>query len=147
MKKKVFLFIVFGCLGISVEVIFTAFSKLITELYSSKLVDFALLGNSYVWMFFIYGIGSIAFPVLYNLINHFHLLFRLLIYAIVIFIIEFLTGFLLDVIMGSCPWKYNGYFAICGYIQLSYVFFWMGFGYMVERIYIFLTGILKNGLQ
>ena len=65
------------------------------------------------------------------------IIFRLFIYAIGIYIVEFASGFLLDMLTGSCPWEYKEGLHILGYIRLDYLPAWMGFGYLLEKLVLF----------
>jgi len=144
MKNKAIYFITFGCVGITTEIFFTAFYNLLTKYQADKILDLRLVGETYIWMFFIYGVGSLIFPILYRYIKNYKIAIRLLIYCIVIYFIEFTAGFMLDITTGSCPWEYNSRFAICGYIRLDYAMFWMVFGLLVEKLYLFLIGTFEN---
>lgn len=147
MKRLIFLFIIFGCLGTTVEVYFTAIKKFILDLNNLNKLDFSFQGKSYIWMFFIYGMSSILFPLIYDVINDYPIILRLLIYAVVIFLVEFLTGSILDKILGKCPWHYTTDFSILGYIRLDYIFYWMGFGYLLEIVFKIINTILDHGIN
>ena len=147
MNKTTFLFLSFFCIGITTEIIFTSFFNAIVKYTESSQLDLRLLGHSYFWMFFIYGLVAFLFPPVYSKIEKYFVLIRLLIYAIGIFIIEFVSGFILDITTGSCPWHYTSKFAICGYIRLDYLFFWMIFGFLVERIYLYLNKLYLSAYK
>lgn len=147
MKQKIFLFISFGCLGITTEIFFTSIMDFIFKINEGVNLDYKFEGKSYIWMFFIYGLGSVIFPIIYNKVKSINLILRLLIYSLIIFLIEFISGFILDKLTGNCPWEYKSGLAICGYIRLDYVFFWMGFGFLLELIYNYLMNICTNGLK
>lgn len=146
MKKKTFLFIAFGCLGITTEIFFTGVTDAVSNYFSKGYFDYNLIGKSYIWMFLIYGATIFIFPPIYNFLKKYPLLLRIFVYAIIIFCIEFTAGFLLDVIIGSCPWYYTSKFAVMGYIRLDYIFFWMGFGFVIEKVYLFLTRMTEYGI-
>lgn len=147
MKKSVLLFLVFGCVGTTTEVFFTAFGKLFSAYASQGAIDLSLVGASYAWMFPIYGLAALLFPVVYRQVKKYHLAGRLVLYAIVIFVVEFVAGFLLEVTTGHCPWEYKSRWAVFGYIRLDYVFFWMGFGFVVERVYLFFSGMFDAAVR
>jgi hypothetical protein len=144
MRKNILLFIVFGCVGITTEIFFTAFGAIVESLKRHESMNWKLEGQSYIWMFFIYGLIAIIFPLIYKYLQKSNIFLRLAIYALMIFIVEFITGFILDVTTGQCPWLYSGPFTVCGYIQLSYVFFWMGFGFIIEKIYLFFNRLFDE---
>ena len=133
MQKKLIRFYLWGTLGLSTEIFFTAISDQCIAISEHKPVDWSLTGHSYVWMFFIYGLGSVLFPLGHKHLKGFHLLLRIFILAIGIFAIEFISGFILDKITGHCPWQYTSRWNIMGYIRLDYLPAWMLFAYIIER--------------
>lgn len=143
MKKNLLLFIAFGCLGITTEIFFTAFMDNIESYRLHKQVDVGLKGYSYIWMFPIYGFGVLFFKTLYVYFREFNVLFRLFLIASLIILIEFLVGFLLDALIGKCPWHYDKGIHILGFARLDYLPFWMIFAFFMERIYLFLLDILS----
>ncbi|MDB5227513.1 MAG: hypothetical protein JWN78_1706 [Bacteroidota bacterium] len=133
MRKTVILFYLFGTLGFSAEIIFTALVSLYRMIKGQLPFDLKLEGHSYIWMFFIYGSAAILFPPVYKLIERYPMLIRLLIIALGIFAMEFITGALLHLITGKCPWEYTSRWNICGYIRLDYLPFWMLFAFILEK--------------
>ncbi|MBS1626017.1 MAG: hypothetical protein JST83_18500 [Bacteroidetes bacterium] len=133
MYRKVLRFYLWATLGLCTEIFFTAFTDLFNALSEHKAPDWSLTGHTYVWMIFIYGAGSVIFPFGHHHLKGFHLLLRIFIVAVGIFAIEFTSGFILDKILGRCPWQYSGPFSILGYIRLDYLPAWMIFAYMIER--------------
>lgn len=131
-------FAVFGCLGITTEIFFTAASDFVAKIRKKEQPNWSLTGKSYIWMFFIYGSAAIFIPPVYEWSMQFPLIIRLLLYMLGIFTVEFITGWLLEITTGKCPWHYTNKWAIKGYIRLDYAFFWMFFGFMLETIYGFL---------
>src|SRR4051812_17209593 len=95
-KQKLFLFCAMGCLGMTCEIFFTA----LTGVYNGTM-GLQLKGFSYIWMFPIYGIAGIAFPVLLKYIGKWNVLLRMCVYALGIWVIEFITGWLLEVFTGA----------------------------------------------
>jgi uncharacterized membrane protein len=98
-------------------------------------------------MFFIYGLIAFFFPIVYRKIRVYHVIFRLIVYALLLFSVEFISGFILDKLTGSCPWEYSSTFSICGYIRLDYVFFWMFFGFLVEKLFLYLDEMFLASAQ
>jgi len=139
MNKKLFNFIIFGCFGIAAEVFFTATVNFIHEIQQNLPHDYRLIGKSYIWMFFIYGAASMLFPPFYRLVSRHHLVVRLFFYGCGIFIVEFISGFLLEKITGVCPWHYTSGVNILGYIRLDYLPVWMFFGWLMERFYLIIN--------
>ena len=133
MQKSFLRFYLWGTLGLSTEIVFTAFTDLYHSLMDHKPIDWALTGHTYLWMFFIYGFGSIIFPLGHKHLRGFNLLLRIFLVSIGIFAIEFITGFILDKLTGHCPWEYTSRWNIMGYIRLDYLPAWMIFAYLIER--------------
>lgn len=142
MNRKLFLFIAMGCVGITTEIFFTAITHMIDQWPNPE--NWRLEGNSYIWMFPIYGIAGVAFPLLMPYLKHFIFIIRWLIYGIGILAVEFITGGLLDIFTGSCPWNYTTGWHIMGYIRIDYLPLWMGFGGMVEMILLYIMSQLKE---
>ena len=134
MKKSLFLFVVMGCLGITMEIFVTAIGDLLSMIQAGDIEHFRLEGKSYIWMFPIYGIAGIAFPIVLNYIGNWNVIFRMAFYGIGILTVEFITGGLLDIVTGACPWNYTTGWHIMGYIRLDYFPFWAVFGYLIERL-------------
>lgn len=141
MRKHIFLFVAFACLGITTEIFFTAICHNI-DLFPH--LDWRLQGETYIWMFPIYGIAGIAFPILFPLIEKIPFILRLAIYGVGILIVEFITGALIDWWTGSCPWEYKEGWHIMGYIRIDYFPLWALFGGMVEKIMLYLQANFKE---
>ncbi len=136
--KKWLLFFAFGCVGITTEIFFTAISTVVESMLNNEPISWRLLGFSYIWMFPIYGLIAFFAPIVFRFLLKYPLLLRLFLAAIIIFVVEFISGFLLDQLTGSCPWEYKYGFHIMGYIQLEYLPAWMLFVFIIEKIYKFL---------
>ncbi len=136
--KLFFLFCAFGCLGVTVEVFFTALSELFDK-RSSIQTKTRLMGHSYIWMFPIYGGGVLLLSPLQSYLSAEHVLLRLCVYTFALFIIEYMMGYLLEKVTGRCPWKYQSGLHVHGFIRLDYAPLWMGFCWLIETIYVFLN--------
>ena len=128
------LFIFFGFFGLFVEIFFTAVKKIV----NNDRHKWELKGETYLWMFPIYGLIGFYYPI-YNYfisINIF-LVFRLLIGTFFIYLIEYISGYLLCKIIGNCPWDYSldSYYNIHGLIRLDYFFYWFSFTFFIEQIF------------
>lgn len=134
MKNKIIAFSLFSCVGITGEIFFTSFYTNINSFLQGGLWDWSLQGRSYIWMFFIYGFASLFFPFAMDKMKTVPLFFRLLVYAVGIYIAEFTSGFLLEKITGRCPWHYTEGLQIAGYIRLDYLPAWMLFAFMLEKL-------------
>lgn len=134
-----FMIQVFICLGISTEVVFTAFMSLINQ---SPLCDkplVALAGYSYVWMAFIYGLIPILGVLYYDKVKHLPAWVRLPMYVLIIYIVEFTSGYILRLTIGNCPWNYTSGLNVMGLIRLDYFPAWLLFAFIVERLYLFIN--------
>lgn len=136
--KKLLLFFAFGCVGITTEIFFTAISTVVESMLNNEPISWRLLGFSYIWMFPIYGLIAFFAPIVFRFLLKYPLLLRLFLAAIIIFVVEFISGFLLDQLTGSCPWEYKHGYHVMGYIQLEYLPAWMLFVFIIEKIYKFL---------
>ena len=134
--------IAFACLGITTEIFFTAFYNLFFQIKNQQKIDFSLIGHTYVWMVFIYGLTPILFYLNHSWLFELPFAIRLFIYPTAIYIIEFTSGWILEKLTGRCPWHYEEGWAIKGYIRLDYFLFWLIFGIIIEAIYLFLNEIL-----
>ncbi len=131
-----FRFCIFGSVGIAAEIFFRSITAFIAQIQDPALaVDYSLTSCTHLWMFPIYGLGAILIPLGYRFIENYSLLLRLLVYAIGIFIIEFITGFLLDMLIGYCPWEYKEGLHMMGYIRLDYLPFWMFYGWIMDYLH------------
>ena len=144
MKKLLLKFYLFGSLGITTEILFTALSDTFIRFDLNLPLDLRLQGNSYIWMFFIYGLASFLVPIANKILSPYHLLLRVFLIALGIFAIEFITGFILDKTTGRCPWEYHTRWAVMGYIRLDYLPAWMLFAFVLEEANLLFDKMLEN---
>jgi hypothetical protein len=130
MKKYLALFLIMGCIGITVEIFFTAIYDIVN--HTNK--GLTLEGHSYIWMFPLYGITALAFPLLTKALHRFHWWGRGLLYGVGILIIEYISGAALRHYTGSCPWEYKEGMHINGLIRLDFYPLWVLFGVGVEAV-------------
>lgn len=133
-KERMLSFALYGGLGITTEVFFTAIVDLII---SGNFDDLSLKGASYIWMFPIYGITSLVFPIGFNILKKRNRILRYLMYGIGILIVELIAGFALEQMTGRCPWEYQVGWHFGGYIRFDYLPLWMLFGAMIEEFHRF----------
>ncbi len=83
------------------EIFFVAFANLIkgTPLFDEPL--WSLTGKTYVWMFPIYVLIPLMLDFLSKYLKKKHLVLRLLVYTLLIYVAEFSSGFLLEQIIGK----------------------------------------------
>ena len=126
MKKIPKNFFLCGIIGWCIEIIFTS-------LHSLKNHDFRLLGVTSLWMFPIYGLGSLLI-IPYKIVRKYSFLIRGTVYTICIFLGEFFSGRLLSK-FHACPWNYEkAPLNIKKVIRLDYAPLWFLFGLFLEKI-------------
>ena len=144
LRHVIFMIVGFACFGITVEVFFTAFTALLTQNPLCGKPLMAMAGTSYVWMAFIYGLIPILGILLHDKAKPIPFWIRLPLYVVIIYVIEFVSGYLLQLVTGSCPWHYTSGHNIMGLIQLDYFPAWLIFSWLTEQIYIFMnTRVIK----
>ncbi len=121
-------FIAFGILGMIVEVAFGALKSLL------KNRAYELKGSTSIWMFPIYGLIAIVFPFIAVRIGELPWYVRGLLYTIAIFIVEYVSGWILTRLK-VCPWRYPDKWSIGGLIYLPYAPLWFAFGMGIEWIW------------
>ena len=97
--------------------------------------DNKLVGVTNLWMLPIYGFAAISFEIVHNNIKVMPWLARGVIYVVLIFIIEYSTGWLIKRIIGVCPWDYtaSSKLSINGFIRLDYAPAWFTVGLLFEK--------------
>lgn len=126
MKKFMINYLHCGILGWCLEILFTA-------LQSFRRREKTGMGNTSVFMFFIYGMAAFLKPV-YALIRGMPKFFRGLVYTVCIFSAEYTTGALLSK-KDLCPWNYErSRFHIRKLIRLDYAPLWFITGLLFERV-------------
>ncbi len=125
-------FVIYGLLGWCFEIVWTA----LTEKIRGTQRDWRLVGHTYLWMFPIYGLlAPIGEPV-HNALRGYPWILRGVAYLLAIWAVEFVTGWLLKVLTGKCPWDYShlrGNFR--GIVALEYAPVWFLFGLAFERVH------------
>ncbi len=121
-------FIIYGLLGWCVEIFWTGISSLLQG-------NTNLTGWTYLWMFPIYGLAIFLEPI-YSKIKSQPILIRGGIYTLLIFSVEYLSGWLLKNTVGACPWNYSQVpYSIDGLIRLDYAPAWFTLGLLFEKLY------------
>ncbi|MDO5410761.1 MAG: hypothetical protein Q4F21_09960 [Lachnospiraceae bacterium] len=125
-------FIRCGLIGWSAELFFTCFHNL------AATNDKRLIGQTSLLMFPIYGFGTLI-PVISGYLKKLGIFLRGSIYAVLIFLMEYLSGSFLR-LFNACPWDYTGEsrYQINGLIRLDFFPFWFLLGLLFER-----TGLRK----
>ncbi|MCL4515807.1 MAG: putative ABC transporter permease [Firmicutes bacterium] len=120
--------IIYGLLGWIMEIIWTGLGSAIHG-------NWRLVGKTYLWMFPIYGLAVFLEPI-HDRIRPLPAWVRGLIWMAVIFAIEYLAGWVLKLVTGSCPWDYSRTpYSINGFIRLDYAPAWFAVGLLFERVH------------
>lgn len=123
-------------MGVTGEVAYTALKALIQKR------DLRLQGYTQLWVMPLYALGGVfIFEKLVSLIGGWNIALRFLVYAIVIFGIEYLAGFTAKQITGKCPWEYQGKRSLHGYINLPHLPCWGAVGLAFEHAHNYLITI------
>ena len=98
--------------------------------------DWQLPGFTYLWMFPIYGLAVLLEP-LHDEITNWPWYIRGMVWVVIIFAIEYTTGWLLELALGRCPWDYSGTtpFHVRGLIRLDYAPAWFSAGFLFEGLH------------
>jgi uncharacterized membrane protein len=125
--------IVYVCVFVTLEIIYTAIKALI------KKHDLRLKGNTQLWVMPLYAFGGVFLlePV-YTMFAENSIILRFFIYGTGILFIEYLAGFIFKKIVGRCPWEYHGKWNIQGLINPPYFPLWGMAGIVFEKLYQFL---------
>lgn len=157
------LYAVFGCVS---EVLFTGSMDLISPRFMSSWNtrttaaataqrpewyapgrDGRAVGYTFLWMFPIYALLIFLEPISLAMQDWIWPL-RGLVYMFLIWGVEFITGFLIEKIVGRCPWDYSySRFSFKGYIRWDFAPVWFVFGFLFEWIYphfLWLTPLLRE---
>ncbi|WP_338031809.1 putative ABC transporter permease [Desulfosporosinus fructosivorans] len=123
-------FLIYGILGLILEVIYTGLASLLKG-------DFRMQGFTFLVMMPIYGL-SIFLEPLHNYLRPFPWWTRGLVYLATIWMIEYSSGVILAEALGDCPWQYCDRLSISGYITLRMAPEWFLAGLGFEVLHDFL---------
>ena len=154
-RRAFFRFFVYGSLFIAGEVAFYTITKIgrampefISWLFQYQwLVDarldlfniwktpiIVLYGQASLWMFFVYGsIGLFGIEPVFKKIKNWNIVFRGLIYMLVILFMECLWGWILKWLTGYEIWYYEGTLEILRYTSLAIAPMWFIVGLLSEN--------------
>jgi hypothetical protein len=123
----------YGLLGWGIEVCYTAAMR-----RAAGAGDNRLAGESYVWMFPIYGLGGLAGEMVAALVRGRPLPVRAVAYSLTFFAVEAASGEALRRLIGDVPWgeEYRTHADQLGggLIRLSYAPNWAIAGLALERV-------------
>jgi uncharacterized membrane protein len=131
-------FFLYGLLGWCVEVVWTAVSG---RLRGGE-QDWRLRGQTSLWMFPIYGLLAPLYEPAHDSLRHWPWFMRGMIYLLGIWLVEYVSGWLLRRLTGKCPWDYShlrGH--LHGLIAWEYAPVWFLFGLALEPVHDFLVRI------
>lgn len=121
-------FIIYGLVGWVAETLFTGLDSLLKG-------DLTMRGWTYIWMFPIYGLMILLEPV-YSLIRKWPVVLRGGVYTIIIFGIEYTTGWIIRELIGKCPWDYGlEPYSIDGLITLRFIPVWFVGALLFEKLH------------
>jgi uncharacterized membrane protein len=130
-KIRIISFLLMGCLGITTEIFFTAIYDIVMNKSENPMI---LKGYSYIWMFPIYGLSALTFPVIAKKLSPLPQMIRSLIVGIGILVVEYISGYFLRKLTGFCPWEYKEGMHIHGLIRLDFYPFWVAFAFILEKL-------------
>jgi len=118
--------LIYGAVGVNLEVAFTAIKAKKPELQ----------GFTQVWVVPIYAAGAMAVEILRKnpQFKNTNVLLRAIAYALIFFSIEYSAGYGIKKMIGKCPWEYTGKYSVHGYIKASYFPIWCALGLLAERV-------------
>ena len=121
-------YLIYGLIGWCLEIIWTGLGSLLFG-------DPRLTATTYLWMFPIYGIAVLLEPV-HDFIRSWPILKRGLLWMVIFFGVEYLTGWILRITVGTSPWNYSGaLFQLNGLIRLDYAPVWFILGLLYEKLH------------
>ncbi|MBT3181593.1 MAG: hypothetical protein HN337_03675 [Deltaproteobacteria bacterium] len=127
-------FILFGMIGICGSLAITAFKKTVI---SRKL---ELTGETSVILFPIYGLIGLIYPLIAIHLGDLTWYLRGVIYTIVFYIFQYVSGLLLTKIK-LCPWSYSSRWSFQGLIRIEDAPIWFFAGLAVEWIYPYVKAV------
>jgi uncharacterized membrane protein len=135
-------FILYGLGGWCAEIVFTA----TRDRVRGRVSDWKLKGTTYLWMLPIYGSIVFLYEPVHDAIRQWPWPLRGLVYMVGFFAIEYLAGWLLKRLTGSCPWDYSQWsrWSVNGYIRLDYAPIWFFVGLGLEPVHDFLVQLTPS---
>ena len=126
-----FRFYIYAIHGYFTEVMFTAAWEFVVNF------NLKFPGVTSVWSLFIYGASTLVIEKLHDrLKDRCHIVFRVAIYIVWIYVWEFSTGLVLRQ-FNACPWDYSPFeWDFCGLITLEYAPAWAVGALLTEQVLI-----------
>jgi len=134
---------VFTTIALAVEAVFTSVGFQILAACRRQKIDWTMPSQTSIWALPVYGLSAAAsFWFMAEFAPWFFGLawpLRGLVYMLGIYAFELIWGWLIDALTGRCPWEYYRTGPrIFRYINPYYAIFWFGFGFLLERIHLYL---------
>ncbi|MHB1653272.1 MAG: putative ABC transporter permease [Desulfitobacteriaceae bacterium] len=127
--KKITRFIIYGFVGLALEVIYTGLASLLAG-------DLSMHGFTFLVMLPVYGLAVFLEPV-HNHLRPFSWWIRGAVYLSLIWLIEFSSGALFATFLGQSPWYYHDPLNVYGYITLRMAPEWFLAGLGFEKLHDF----------
>ena len=154
MEYRIPLYIIYGLVS---ELLFTAIADLINPNFlkswnvfgkeKSIRRDVTAIGYSFLWMIPIYPLLAFIEPM-HELMKDFPIFIRGLIYVLALWIVEYVSGWLIKKISGRCPWDYSASrWNVGGFIRIDFLPVWFVFILTAEWLsekFILLTPAIKQ---
>ncbi len=129
-------YVIYGLLGWAMEILWTGLHSMLNG-------DVKLQGTTYLWMLPIYGLAVFLEP-LHDRIRHLPWIVRGVIWSIIILALEYITGWMIQGIVGTSPWDYTGTaYSVRGLIRLDYFPVWFVVGLIYEKLHDILRDTVK----
>jgi len=145
-------FLVYGCLGLLIEVLFTSFSSLFSR-------HWKLTGNTYLWMLWPYGLTALLLEAVSSAVQ-WPFWAKAFIYVPIFYGAEALSGVTIATATKFLQWAFGGHqggvvpwdyqkslWSPMGLINLRYVPFWFLLALAFDPISGFLTKVLRAAGQ
>jgi uncharacterized membrane protein len=79
----------------------------------------------------VYGLGGVFFEWIHTF--HWYWAINAFAFFCLIYVIEFFVGYLLERLLGKCPWDYGrGRYTIMGLVRIDYAPFWLALALAFE---------------
>jgi uncharacterized membrane protein len=127
----------FACVGIALEVCFTALTD------PGERHSLRLRGHSYLWMVGPYATAPLLLELFHPSILAVPLAARIALYVLILYAVEYGSGWLLRRATGRCPWDYGqSRWSVHGLIRLDYAPAWAAACWLFEAIFLRLRPLL-----
>ena len=125
-------FFVYGAYGCCFEIVFTGIKHWVASDYK----DWSFRGKSYIWMLPIYGLLAFLFEPVHDFLRNWPWPLRGIVYVAGLYAVELITGWILRVTTGKCPWDYTGKkYNFKGLIRWNYAPIWFLFTMAAEPLH------------